>query len=97
MNFAFWDGPLSGMVDSNYLPADVTYLNLPNQKSAYLLSICTFVTVDLWVINVNEDHITDNWEQRVSKIKFMIRYDENNCLKKIITKVEYVMLGNTKS
>jgi hypothetical protein len=84
------------MVDSNYLPADVTYLNLPNQKNAHLLSKCTFVTVDLWVINVNEDYIIDNWKQRVSKIKFMIRYDGDNWLKKIITKVEYVMLGNTK-
>ena len=33
---AFWDGPLSGMVNSNYLPADVTYLNLPNQKATWI-------------------------------------------------------------
>jgi hypothetical protein len=36
---AFWDSPPSGMLDSNSLPADVTYLNLPNHKSAHLLSI----------------------------------------------------------
>jgi len=73
----------------------VTYLNLPNHKNAYLLSIFTFATVDLWVININKDHITDNWEQRVSKINFMIRYDGDNCLKKFITEVEYVMLGKS--
>jgi hypothetical protein len=79
---AFWDGPPSRLVVSNYLPADVTYLNLPNHKSAYLLSTCMFATVDLWVTNVNKDHITDNLEQRVSKMNFMIRYDGDNCLKK---------------
>jgi hypothetical protein len=72
------------MIDSNYIPADVTDLSLSNHKSTYLLSVCTFITVDIWVINVIKDHLTDNWEQRISKINFMIRYDGDNCLKKKI-------------
>jgi len=44
---AFWDGPPSEMVDSNFLPADMPYLNLPYHKSAYLLSISMFAEVDL--------------------------------------------------
>jgi len=83
----FWDGPPSEMLDSNFLHADVPYLNLPYHKSAYLLSICTFATVDLYVINENKGYIIDNWEQTVSKINFMIRYDGDNCLEKIYHRI----------